>query len=75
MDHKKPKDEGRTAGQKTANLIPATPKALPCNGKYSGMAELSETNPVPAPPNYHLRHPKYHLIETIRPLIEVHWGV
>ena len=25
-----------------------------------------------APPNYPLRHPKYHLIETIRPLIEVH---
>ena len=29
----------------------------------------------PAPPNYPLRDPKYHLIETIRPLIEVHWGV
>ena len=31
--------------------------------------------PLPAPPNYPLRDPKYHLIETIRPLIEVHWGV
>ena len=30
--------------------------------------------PVPAPPNYPLRYPKYHLIETMRPLIEVHWG-
>ena len=30
---------------------------------------------VPAPPNYPLRDPKYHLIETIRPPIEVHWGV
>ena len=30
---------------------------------------------LPEPPNYPLRHPKYHLIETIRPLIEVHWGV
>ena len=30
---------------------------------------------VPAPPNYPLRDPKYHLIETIRPLIEVLWGV
>ena len=30
---------------------------------------------LPAPPNYPLRHPKYHAIETIRPLIEVHWGV
>ena len=29
----------------------------------------------PAPPNFPLRDPKYHLIETIRPLIEVHWGV
>ena len=28
----------------------------------------------PAAPNYPLRHPKYRLIETIRPLIEVHWG-
>ena len=26
------------------------------------------------PPNYPLRDPKYHLMETIRPLIEVHWG-
>ena len=26
------------------------------------------------PPNYPLRDPIYHLIETIRPLIEVHWG-
>ena len=29
----------------------------------------------PAPPNYPLRDPKYHLIEIRRPLIEVHWGV
>ena len=29
--------------------------------------------PLPAPPNYPSRHHKYHLIETIRPLIEVHW--
>ena len=28
----------------------------------------------PAPPNYPLRYPIYQLIETIRPLIEVHWG-
>ena len=25
-------------------------------------------------PNCPLRNPKYHLIQTIRPLIEVHWG-
>ena len=29
---------------------------------------------IPAPPNYPLRHLKYQLIQTIRPLIEVHWG-
>ena len=27
-----------------------------------------------APPNYPLRCPKYYLIETMRPLVEVHWG-
>ena len=30
---------------------------------------------VPAPSNYPFRNPKHHLIETIRPLIEVHWEV
>ena len=29
---------------------------------------------LPAPPNYPLRHPKYHLTETIRALIEVQLG-
>ena len=29
----------------------------------------------PAPPNCPLRNPKYHQLETTRPLIEVHWGV
>ena len=28
-----------------------------------------------ASPNYPLRHPKYHLVETIRPLVEVRLGV
>ena len=27
------------------------------------------------PTNYSLRYPKYHLIETINPVMEVHWGV
>ena len=27
------------------------------------------------PPNYPSRYPKYHLIETIGPLIEVGWGI
>ena len=35
---------------------------------FPGAAQL-------APPNYPLRYPKYHLMETIRPLVEVHWGV
>ena len=30
---------------------------------------------LPAPPNCPLRHPNYHLAETIRPSIEVHWGL
>ena len=29
---------------------------------------------LPAPPNYPLRHPENHPIQTIRPLIEVHGG-
>ena len=29
---------------------------------------------LPEPPNCPLRHQKYHLIETRRPLIEIHWG-
>ena len=29
---------------------------------------------IPASPNCPLRQPKYHLIETTRPLIQVHWG-
>ena len=33
------------------------------------------TPAAPAPSNYPLRDPKYHLIETIRPSIEVHWRV
>ena len=30
---------------------------------------------ITSTPNCPLRKAKYHLIETIRPLIEVHWGV
>ena len=37
--------------------------------------QLPKLQYVPAPPNCPLRDPKYHLIETIRPLIELHWGV
>ena len=29
---------------------------------------------IPAPPNYPLKDPKYHLLETIRPLMEVYLG-
>ena len=38
-------------------------------------AVFTEGASFPTPPNYHLRYPKYHLIQTIRPLIELHWGV
>ena len=41
--------------------------ALPTEGLKPGSPS--------APPNYTLGYPKYHLIETIRPLIHVHWGV
>ena len=34
---------------------------------------LKTHTPSPAPPNYPLRYPKYQLMETIRPGIEVHW--
>ena len=37
--------------------------------------ETSEIPGLSAPPKYSLRNPKYHLTETVRPLIEVHWGV
>ena len=30
---------------------------------------------LPAPPKYPLGHHKYHLIETVRPIIQVYWGV
>ena len=36
---------------------------------------LAKLKDPPAPPNYPLRNPKYHLIETIRPLTKVNWGV
>ena len=43
-------------------------------GLWGGSHYLINFNRLPAPPNYPVRDPKYHLIETIRPLIEVHWG-
>ena len=41
----------------------------------SGPGQLPKECNVPVPPNSPLGHPKYHPIETIRPVIEVHWGV
>ena len=54
--------------------------AASCNETSESMAaDRVETQIIfqytPAPPNYPLRGPKYHLIDTIRPLIEIHWGV
>ena len=42
-------------------------------GTIQGM-DSAETTVFPAPPNCPLRDPQYHQIDTIRPLIEVHWG-
>ena len=36
---------------------------------------MSMPMPLMSTPNYPLRDPKYHLMDTIRPSIEVHWGV
>ena len=51
-----------------------------CSGLWSKKQQSCKNThdpPVqtPAPPNYPLRNPKYHLTETMRPLIEVHWGI
>ena len=46
-----------------------------CDLKRRWPPKLGLGSKYPAPPNYPLRYPKYHLIETIRPLIEVLWGV
>ena len=35
---------------------------------------LHKCRSLPAPHSYPLRHPKYHLIETVRVSIAVHWG-
>ena len=39
-----------------------------------GWVSLSKRVGVPARPNYPVRHPKYHLMKTRRPLMEVYWG-
>ena len=43
---------------------------------YSSQVNSSQAaSSQPAPPNYPLRYPEYHLIETVRLFMEVHWGV
>ena len=48
-------------------------------GRDPGLNMTTPPGPLPqnrpAPPNYPLRHLKYHLMQTIRPLIGVHWRV
>ena len=49
-------------------------------GEFGGFPASSEVGICkggsdPAPPNYPLRYPIHQPVETIRPLIEVHWGV
>ena len=45
------------------------------SGPLLGGKGILKTGIPPGPPNYPLEDPKYHLIQTIWPLIEVHWGV
>ena len=45
------------------------------HGSHELGSKLLFQGSLPAPPNYPLRDPKYDLIDHIRPLIEVHWGV
>ena len=42
---------------------------------YQAMQELHHQQYLAPPTIYPLRHPKYHLTETIRPSIEVHWDL
>ena len=39
-----------------------------------GARSLGGKDLIQSAPNYPFRHPKYHLIGTIRPSVEVHWG-
>ena len=43
--------------------------------RYALQQSSTYTSCKPAPPNYPLRDPIYQLVETIMPLVEVHWGV
>ena len=49
-------------------------RAFPYSHMYAGRRHMHTASGYPAPPNHPLRYPKYHLIETKRPLTEVHWG-
>ena len=47
--------------------------AMELKGCLSGFSLICGT--PPAPTNYHLRYPKYHLVETVIRLTERHWVV
>ena len=55
--------------KKWKSAVPSRPLKAPNLGRHGFKP------PYPAPTNHTLRHPTYHPIETIRPLIEVHRGV
>ena len=64
----------RTRGPKKVGLS-AAGKSWRKKG-VGAVAALGPREPghADARPNCSSRNPKYHLIETIRPLTEVHWG-
>ena len=51
--------------------VPGPPK---CARNCSPISQKREYR-QPAPPNNPFRDPKYHVIDTIRPLLEVYWGL
>ena len=65
---------GWALGSKGANYF-QLPLAVPALCAKSLDSDDASIQHPPPPPPGPLRHPKYHLIETIRPLIVVHSGV
>ena len=67
-------DTAATLGIESASSRSPEGRAGSSCSAILGLKTQNHTLP-PALPNCPLKYPKYHLIETIRPLIEVHWGV
>ena len=62
----------RTPAQWQLSALPRLPPRGVCVVYHSASCKPRSS---PAPPDYPLRNPKYHLMESIRPLIKVHWGL